>query len=418
MGEPASGPPGTRKRFRGGTHRVLPPAETVARVSPLMPVMGITRIANITGLDSVGLPVVTVCRPNARSLAVSAGKGLDLDAARASGLMEAVELFHAERITRPLKLATRNELRYSHPLIDVSALPRLSVGSFHDDSKLLWIEGFDLLGEAPVWLPYETVHLNFTLPLPTGSGSFIMSSNGLASGNHRLEAISHGLCEVIERDAMTLFHLDDDGAQEQRRLDLETVDDPACANALGLYRRAGVAVAVWEATSDVGVPAYFCRTVDANSEPLRPQFPSFGSGCHPVREVALLRALTEAAQVRLLFIAGSREEVVRADYRLAQDAGGLERARRHVQRSGARRFSEGPTFSGDTLEEDLAFVYRGLRRAGVLEVAHVDLTWPELGIPVARVVVPGLEGPHQAPGFVPGPRARRVLSARMARSTA
>jgi ribosomal protein S12 methylthiotransferase accessory factor YcaO len=30
----------------------------------LAPVMGITRVANVTGLDSVGIPVVMVCRPN------------------------------------------------------------------------------------------------------------------------------------------------------------------------------------------------------------------------------------------------------------------------------------------------------------------------------------------------------------------
>ena len=67
-----------------------------------MPTMGITRIANITGLDRLGIPVVMVCRPNSRSIAVSQGKGLTLDAAKASGLMESVETFHAESITRPL----------------------------------------------------------------------------------------------------------------------------------------------------------------------------------------------------------------------------------------------------------------------------------------------------------------------------
>ncbi len=55
--------------------------------------------------------------------------------------------------------------------------------------------------EKSVWLPYELVHANYTLPLPTGSGCFPASTNGLASGNHMLEAICHGLAEVIERDS-------------------------------------------------------------------------------------------------------------------------------------------------------------------------------------------------------------------------
>jgi ribosomal protein S12 methylthiotransferase accessory factor len=91
--------PPVSKLFRHGTHRLLAPEETVARAGRFMPVMGITRIANVTGLDRIGIPVVMVCRPNARSLAVAQGKGLDLALAKASGLMEAVEAYHAEHIT-------------------------------------------------------------------------------------------------------------------------------------------------------------------------------------------------------------------------------------------------------------------------------------------------------------------------------
>jgi ribosomal protein S12 methylthiotransferase accessory factor len=94
------------KAYRHGTHRTLDPARTLARVQPHLARMGITRIANVTGLDRIGVPVVMVCRPNARSLAVSQGKGLTLDAAKASGVMEALELDHAERILLPLMLGS------------------------------------------------------------------------------------------------------------------------------------------------------------------------------------------------------------------------------------------------------------------------------------------------------------------------
>ena len=62
------------KGFFDGTHRLIAPEDTLDRTRPLMPVMGITRLANLTGLDIVGLPVVMAVRPNARSLAVSSGK--------------------------------------------------------------------------------------------------------------------------------------------------------------------------------------------------------------------------------------------------------------------------------------------------------------------------------------------------------
>ncbi len=92
----------TTKGYLCGTHRLVAPEVTLSRLARAMPVMGITRIANVTDLDIVGIPVVMVCRPNSRSLSVSQGKGLDLAAAKASGLMESIESYHAERITLAL----------------------------------------------------------------------------------------------------------------------------------------------------------------------------------------------------------------------------------------------------------------------------------------------------------------------------
>ena len=112
-----------------GTHRVVPPSDTLARVGPVLPLAGITRVGVITGLDHIGLPVVTVYRPNARSLAVSQGKGLDLDAARASGVMEAIEAWHAESPSVPLLYASWVELIRHHRVVDVERLPRLSVST-------------------------------------------------------------------------------------------------------------------------------------------------------------------------------------------------------------------------------------------------------------------------------------------------
>ena len=72
-----------------GTHRLVAPNATLERVRPFMAVMGITRVANVTGLDTIGIPVVMVVRPNSRSLAVSQGKGLNLgrgESLRAHGI--------------------------------------------------------------------------------------------------------------------------------------------------------------------------------------------------------------------------------------------------------------------------------------------------------------------------------------------
>ena len=186
------------KGYRESTHRLVPPEKTLQWVLPFVQVMGITRIANVTGLDSIGIPVVMVCRPNSRSVSVAQGKGFDLTTAKVSGLMESVESLHAERVSHPLKLCSLEDLRYTQAVVDVDRLPRLSDSKFTPFERILWVEGDDLLGDRPRWVPYEMVHLDYTLPLPSGHGCFQASSNGLASGNHFLEATTHAICELIE----------------------------------------------------------------------------------------------------------------------------------------------------------------------------------------------------------------------------
>lgn len=381
-----------------------------------MPVMGITRVANVTGLDVVGLPVVMVCRPNARSLAVSQGKGLDLAAARASGLMEAVEMYHAEHITLPLKWSSYEELRYTHGVADVDRLPRSPHGRFHPDVPLLWIEGRRIdavesggAGGTPIWLPLDLVHANYTLPAAPGSGGFSATTNGLASGNRLSEAVLHGLCEVVERDARTLWTLSSMAAKRATGVDVATVDDLDCRDALERFARAGLQVAVWDTTSDVAIPCYFClvtgRDVDAGPA-------AIGAGCHPDAAVALARALTEAAQIRLTYIAGSRDDLSPAEYEETALARRAQTCRAWLAaHAPVRDFRAAPSWSRETFEEDLAEALSRLSAVGLDTVIAVDLTKPAFGIPVARVVVPGLEALYEDAhsDYVPGARALAVL---------
>src|SRR5580693_537581 len=112
------------KAYRVGTHRGRSPDDTIAKVMPLAAEFGITRVAVLTGLDRTGIPVVMVCRPNARSSAVFNGKGVDLAAAKASGIMEAVETWHAENVRLPLVFASFADLHRRMSLIDIEGLPK------------------------------------------------------------------------------------------------------------------------------------------------------------------------------------------------------------------------------------------------------------------------------------------------------
>lgn len=397
-----------RKRYRLGTHRMVAPEATLERIRPLMERAGITRIANITGLDRVEIPVVAVYRPNSRSLAVTQGKGLTIAAARVSGLMEALEMYHAEHVERPLIKGTWREMREGHRLIDLSRLPLVTTDRLDPDLPLMWTEGFDLLGREPVWLPYETVHLDFREPPPEGSGYFVSSSNGLASGNHWIEAVSHGLCEVVERDALSLWDLNDPRVQARMRLDVEGIEDEDIRSLLKRFGDAGVDVAVWDITSDVGIPCYFSTVMDGKRYAWRRLFSASGSGCYPSRKIALLRALTEAAQSRLTGISGARDDLPRPVYSQHRASAFLCRQRNAIDgHAPGRSFDQAPTWEADTLEDDLAWELERLREVGIEQAVAVDLTRAEFGIPVVRMVIPGLESAAVAPGnYQPGPRGR------------
>ncbi len=361
--------------------------------------MGITRVADITGLDVIGIPVATACRPNSRSVVVSLGKGLDSAAAKASAVMESIEAFMAERITRPLILGSFNDLRFSHRLTDVDRLPRTTSSLYHPDLPILWVEGQELITQAPVWLPYEMVHTAYTLPAPTGTGCFLATSNGLASGNHLLEAISHGICETVERDAGSLQRLRSRAELDTRRINPATVDDTDCREVLGLLHRAGMSVQIWNMTTDIEIPAFFCMIAEGGEageqrhQP-RPGCCAEGMGCHPDKGIALLRAVTEAAQTRVAFISGVRDDPAQWDR--SQPAGDQAQACHSAGVAGenaAGDFSALPSCASNSLDEDVERELGALSSAGISEVIAVDLTREEFGIPVVRMIVPGLEGP-------------------------
>jgi YcaO-like protein with predicted kinase domain len=394
-----------RKLYREGTHRTDAPVHTLARVRPHMAAMGITRIANLTGLDRLGIPVIGVFRPNSRSVAVAQGKGLHLDAAKASGLMEAVETFHAETIGAA-RTASLEALRRDARVIDLSRLPRVPESELPPDQPVPWVRAQDWVTGEPLFVPYEVVSTDYTLPLPAGTGYFQANTNGLASGNCTLEAVLHGLCELIERDATALWWRRSPDGKAARTLDLASVADRGCRWVLERYAEAGVKVAVWDTTSDIAVASFLCAVYGED-----PPLPELGAGCHPCREIALLRALTEAAQARTTVISGSRDDLGRRTYASEEAAARLRQFRALMDRPvEGVRLDVVPTLESDTMGDDLDHVVARLATVGLSEIAVVDLTKPEFGIPVVRVLVPGLEGLVED-DYVPGARALALARA-------
>jgi YcaO-like protein with predicted kinase domain len=369
-------------RFADGTLRAASPAQTWRRFAPLAHRAGITRIAELTGLDTLGIPVFAAIRPMGRSLSTQQGKGTTVPAARVSALMESLETWSAEHIALP---AIRESWRrLGDRAVDVRALarPRGRPGARNDrDARWRWIEGWDLARDRAVLVPEQAVTLDTTFRAPP---VFDVSSNGLASGNARVEAVAHGLCEVIERDAEAAWRR----AGSDRRLVLDTIPDPACSALIERITGAGARVFVW----DVARPGSAIAVIGAAimEDPREPAWRTLGFaqgfGAHWLPEVAIARALTEAAQTRLTYIAGARDDFFAHDYARATDPALLlaQWQRFSSPCDDPVAFDDLPRLAAPTLGaavEQLVATERSL--------IAVDLTHPALGVPVVKVIVPG-----------------------------
>jgi ribosomal protein S12 methylthiotransferase accessory factor len=402
------------KRFWTGTHRACAPEETLARFRPLSGRLGITRVGVITGLDTIGIPVAFAVRPQSRSISVSQGKGATVAAAKASAFMEAAETFHAETILHPCRLARAAELAAAGHLPVWREWPRLPGSRFDEHVPIPWIEAADLAGGPPALVPHEIVSTDYTTDAADRMGRhFETNTNGLASGNGVQEAINHALCELIERDAVALWMLAE--GHRSAAITPETVDDPHCRWMLDRFSAAGIAVRLWDVTSDIGIPAYVCLLADMAASDTDPEI---GAGCHPSPAVAAARALAEAAQARTTWIAGARDDFDPDLYAPTARRSRARAGRVWLQAAEREDFRARRDLSTPTLAGDFALLRAALRGAGFTRILAVDLTQPEIGLPVVRVFVPGLEGPpgRAVPSVPLSARAEAARSAARGRS--
>jgi YcaO-like protein with predicted kinase domain len=363
--------------LRDGTHRTATLEATWRRFAPAARRAGITRIAELTGLDTIGIPVFAAVRPMGRSLSTQQGKGLTPLAARVSALMESLETWSAEHVALPIVRGSARVLRAR--AVDVKQLARPR-GRLDLDARWRWVEGRALPGDTPVLVPLEAVTLDTVFARPP---VFDVSSNGLASGNVLAEAIVHGLCEVIERDAEAAWRR----SGGDRRIVLDSIADPACRALVDRITAAGARVFVWDLGGDTGVPVIGCAIMEDPHEPAWRTLGFYqGFGAHLVPEIAIARALTEAAQTRLTYIAGARDDFFPFDYARATDP---ELLAEIWERLAAP--CDDPASAGDLPRITARSLGDGLEQlvARVGQVIVVDLTHPELRVPVVKVIVPG-----------------------------
>ena len=383
-----------------GVERTIRPAETIRRVEPLLGRIGVTRVGEVTHLDRNGLPNFVAVRPReaGRGISYYNGKGATRAQAKASAMMEAIERYSAEECRLPVKEASFERLRISADAVDPRELMAPRCGGNLIALGLEWVLGYDLIADRPRYVPLNAV----VTPYRPSTGPLLWDSgtNGLASGNTREEAICQALCEVIERDAMAIYCasgrlrggvntiLEGLGVSAPSAesssypvIDLDTFP-PRPARLLNRLRRAGLGVYAADITSDVGVATIHCTL----AEPLGGGRHAIhgGYGCHPDARVAVVRALTEAAQSRCACIQGGREDLPL----FAGEAPPLLNPEEVFGRGSLRSFDDVPTIEHRWVGEDVEWLLTRLRAAGFRQAVVVDLTRIELGVPVVRVVVP------------------------------
>src|SRR5579872_3052930 len=152
----------------GGTIRSQSVNTTLDWLKLLLKKMGITRVANITGLDCLGVPVAISIRPNSKHLAVSQGKGLTLELAMASAIMESAEGYHVENPAEPILHGTYNQLVKSYSVINPELfLPGAFRISTLADYAMGWIEAIDIGNKnKSVFIPHVLSCLDTTMPHP------------------------------------------------------------------------------------------------------------------------------------------------------------------------------------------------------------------------------------------------------------
>lgn len=259
---------------------------------------GITRIADITQLDWIGIPVATAFRPAGRTLSVAQGKGKTRQQAQLSALLEAVEFASAENLRPDLLGVRASDLDLPYDLLDIAS-PTTSLLS--PQAPLDWVHGQTVRGNLPVTIPYDRTRV-FSEDTPGWRPPFVHSdSTGLAAGFDRPWALDHAMLEILERSATRAATLHPDQVLD---LDLSSVASGWCTDFIERFIKQEGFVSVRYLPSADGIHTFKAAVWSED-------FPCMAIGVASDRskEKALSACLAEAAQSRLTAISGVRDDL-------------------------------------------------------------------------------------------------------------
>jgi ribosomal protein S12 methylthiotransferase accessory factor len=365
-------PPGIQPDQIAGATKFFEAALAASRLC------GVTRLADITGLDRLGLPVWQAVRPAGRALSVHQGKGASPLAAKIGALCEAMESHCAENASA------------DGPSCEFAQVPpRMrapDVGDYCRDRRIVpkpsaridWCTAFDLLSGDLVYLPHPLVSLDFTRGLPS---PFERTSDGLGAGSTEAAAIQTALLEAVERDALGEWIRLAPEAKEATAVTLDSIRLTWFQSWRARLLELGVQLRVFHVDSLIGMPVIRC-VIGGVEEFGQLYRRFFGASAHGDPATALFKALAEAIQSRLTLIAGVRDDILPSYYVGRTPSGDQSPA---TSAHDPRQWHE--IEPADHRPESIA---ARLAAAGYTQVAVKRLDDGIPGVAVAKVFVPGL----------------------------
>lgn len=406
--------------------RTRDPAETLGLCAHLVsPITGIiddlapVKTGQLAGasLVTIGLVAEPFTRGHLRNWEtriLAAGKGTTEPQARASALCEAIErhsscfrgdeprrrarwdevsdcAVHPEQILQfsDAQYASRERYNrcYSHPKYWVSE-------RFDNTRSIEWSAAWSLSHESIRWVPTAFCYFGYTDS--TGQARFARAdSNGAAAGNTLEEAVLQGLLELIERDAAAVWWFN---RLQRPAVDLACYGDPFVQRALERYRDAGRELWAVDLTTDLGVPVFavVSRRLAGPREEI-----VYGFGCHLTPRVALLRAMTECDQsfVSALRLSSNPSDLYDGDrVTWLNSARVADHPYLLADASAApTRLPDLASLSTGDLRDEIQDIVERLRRIDV-ETVVLDLTRPDMPLPVVKLFAPGLCHPWRRLG--------------------
>lgn len=372
--------------------------------------IGITRIADVTGYDRVGIPVYNSIKPTTNGSSVQHGKGLTRTASKISALMESFERFHSVNPDIEVFEATYNEVAAKMAVIPFERMLHIKGSILRKDMPILWTTGWDIANDRETAAPLAMVELagKKSQDKTFKTGHMQVSSNGLSAGFHILEAIIQGLLEVIERDGITC-HTYKSGAMHLpvpvKLIEADSIPYPEVKELFEIFKKAQVTPFLYDCTTDIGIPIYNCFLFD-NLHPEYMCVHGMGAGLHP--KEAMIRALTESAQSRVVFNAGCRDLFFQEEFEISSSNSSksvfdIAKLQKKYNFESEQEIEIIPDYV-----KQIKYCIDKLKSANLEQVLIFPLVPETNKIKVVRVLVPGAEG-YIVSSYNPGIRALDYL---------